>query len=87
MNKDIKAINEQYNAGINNTERNVDSFAYPATDYAVQRSEQEEGGKLKRNILLDLNNMFKRAQRGLPEDYKFILIMLDKVKKDIAGLL
>ena len=88
MNRDIKAINEQYNKeGINNTVRNADSYMYPATDYAIQRSEQEEHGNLKRVVMIDLNNTYKRAQRGLSEDYKFILIMLDKIKKDIAGLL
>ena len=86
MNKDIKAISEQYNQGINNTERHQSSYAYPAIDYSTQRSEQEEGN-LKSQIYLDLNNSAKRAQRGLPEDYKFILIMLDKIKKDIAGLI
>lgn len=87
MNKDIKAINEQYNAGINHTERHASSYAHPAVDYAVQRSEQEEDNGLKQRIALDLNNMYKRSQRGLAEDYKFILIMLDKIKKDISGLL
>lgn len=86
MNKDIKAINEQYNSGINHTERHSTSYQYPATDYAVQRSEQEESN-LKSQIYLDLNNASKRAQRGLPEDYKYILIMIEKIKKDIAGLL
>lgn len=86
MNNDIKAINEQYKLGINHTERHAAGYEYPATDYAIQRGEQEEG-KLKSQLSLDLNNMFKRSQRGLAEDYKYILIMLDKVKKDIAGLL
>jgi hypothetical protein len=86
VNKDIKDINEQYKLGINHTKRNIDGYKYPATDYAVLRSEQEEDS-LKSQLSLDLNNMLKRSQRGLLEDYKYILIMLDKVKKDITSLL
>jgi hypothetical protein len=86
MNKDIKAISEQYNQGINNTERFQTSYGYPAVDYSTQRSEQEEGN-LKSEISLDLNNALKRAQRGLPEDYRYILLTIERLKKNIAGLI
>lgn len=89
MNKDIKAINESYNQGINHTERNTDSYSYKATDYTIQRSEnqEEEDYVTKRRVAFELNNMTKRAARGLKEDYTYILTNINKLKEDIAKLI
>jgi len=85
--KDIKAINEMYKLGINNTERGTDSYAYPATDYAVARDEQDEGITLKRKIAQELNGLTQKASRGLKEDYLSILTSLDKLKSDIQSII
>jgi len=87
VNVDIKAITNAYKQGINNTERNNDSYAYTRTDYSTMRNEQEEAHTQKKNIALELNNMTKRASRGLKEDYLFIISNLEKLKKDITDIL
>lgn len=89
MNKDIKAISETYNLGINHTERNNDAYQFKAKDYSVQRAENEEEKDYitKRRIAFELNNMTKRASRGLKEDYTYILTNLNKLKEDIAKLI
>jgi len=87
VNVDIKAINSMYKQGINNTERNNDSYAYSRTDYSTMRNEQEEANSQKKNVALELNNMTKRASRGLKEDYLFIISNLEKIKKDITEIL
>lgn len=86
MTKDQKAINEAYNAGINNTERNTDSYAYAPKEYSMQRSENEESD-LKKRIALELNNMTKRASRGLKEDYLYIVTNMDKLHKDLSSVI
>jgi len=87
VNKDIKAINESYRSGINNTERNTDSYAYAPRDYSSVRSENEEKADiLKRRIALELNNMSKRAARGLKEDYEYIMVNMNTLHKDIASV-
>lgn len=83
MNKDQKAINETYNTSINNTTRNSDSYAYAPKEYSTIRNEDEESN-LKRNIALELNNMTKRASRGLKEDYLYIITNMDKLHKELA---
>lgn len=87
MNKDIKALVESYNQGINHTERNTDSYAYAPKEYSTVRSEGEEDTTLKKRIALDLNNMTQRASRGLKDDYHFILTNLNKLKEDITKLI
>jgi len=89
VNKDIKAINENYKLGINHTERNNDAYGYKVTDYAVQRNENEEERDCvtKKRIAFELNNMTKRASRGLKEDYTYILTNLNKLKEDIAKII
>ena len=88
MNKDIKAINETYNQGIDHTTRNSDSYSNTVVDYANQRNEQEEGKQtLRKRVSFEINNMLERSKRGLPEDYKYILINLDNIKKNITNLL
>ena len=87
MNKDIKAISETYNQGINNTARDASSYAYAPKEYSSVRNEQEEDIELKKRIALELNNMTKRASRGLREDYTYILTNFNKLKEDIANLI
>lgn len=83
MTKDQKAINEAYSVGINNTTRNNDSYVYAPKEYSTIRNEDEETS-LKRNIALELNNMTKRASRGLKEDYLYIITNMDKLHKDLT---
>lgn len=89
MNKDIKAINETYNQGINHTERDNGAYGYKVTDYSTQRAENQEEKDYvtKRRVAFELNNMTKRASRGLKEDYTYILTNLNKLKEDIAKLI
>jgi len=84
VNKDSKAIAESYNAGINNTTRGTDSYAYPYKDYSAVRSEGEESA-LKKNIAHELNAMTSRAARGSKEDYLYILSKMKKLHEDIAA--
>lgn len=77
------------NLGVNHTERNNDAYGYKVKDYSVQRAENQEEKDYvtKRRIAFELNNMTKRASRGLKEDYTYILTNLNKLKEDIAKLI
>lgn len=81
------AIHNVYKAGINNTERNTDSYAYAPRDYSSVRSEDSENSETKRRIASELNNMTKRASRGLKEDYMYILSNMKKLHEDINTIL
>lgn len=83
MTRDQKAISEAYKLGINHTERHGDSYQYAPKEYSAVRDEGEES-TLKRNIALELNNMTKRAARGLREDYLYIITNMDKLHKDLS---
>lgn len=87
MNNDIKAINEVYKQGIDHTERNEDSYSYKVVDYANLRNEQEEDSAAKKQVISELSNLIKRAQRGTTEDYKYILLAIETLKKNISNLL
>ena len=87
MNKDIKAIIESYGAGINNTTRNNDSYAYSVKDYGTMRNEAEEEPALKKKIAAELNNMTQRAARGLKEDYTYILTNMKRLHDDLASII
>lgn len=76
-----------YKQGINHTDRNDDSYGYKVVDYANLRNEQEEDSGLKKQILSDLASLVKRAQRGTSEDYMYILLSIEKIKKSISNLL
>lgn len=84
MTSEHKAINEVYSASINNTTRNTDSYEYAPREYSSIRSEQDEETVMKRRIALELNNMTKRASRGLKEDYYYILTNIKKLEREIA---
>lgn len=87
MTRDIKAINEAYKLGINDTTRNTDSYAYAPREYSTVRSEGEEANSLKKSVTLELNNMTQRTARGLKDDYHYVLSNLNKLKEDITKLL
>jgi len=85
--KDIKAIYENYDQGINHTTNNNTSYSYKAMEYPASREEQEESSDtLRKRIALELNNMTKRAQRGLKEDYNYILLNLNNIIQDISQI-
>lgn len=88
MTKDIKSINEAYTSlGINNTERNEDSYLYAPKDYATVRTENEEAVVLQRHVARELNDLAKRSSRGLKEDYAYIAINLKSVMEKVSKLL
>jgi len=87
VNRDIKALCESYNQGINHTTRNSDSYSYKVKEYSQVRSESEEEHTLKKRIALELNNMTQRASRGLKDDLHYILTNLNKIKEDVTSLL
>lgn len=87
MNKDIKAITNAYNLGINHSTRNTDSYAYAPREYSSVRSEQDEDCAISKRVSTELNNMTKRASRGLREDYMYILANMDKLHKDLKELI
>ena len=87
MTPDHKAIAEAYNAGINHTTRNIDSYTYsPREDSSVRSENEERADVLKKRIALELNNMSKRAARGLKEDYEYIMVNMNTLHKDIASV-
>jgi len=81
------AIHKVYKAGINNTERNTDSYEYAPKDYSAVRSENSEDVEIKRRIATELNNMTKRASRGLKEDYMYIVTNMKKLHDDLSSIL
>jgi len=81
------AIHKVYNAGINNTTRNNDAYSYPVKDYSAVRSENSEDMEVKKRVATELNNMTKRASRGLREDYMYIMTSMKKLHEDISTLL
>ena len=83
MNKDIKAIFEGYDQGINHTSTKNSPFDYKVTDYAFSREEQEEGG-LRKEILSKLNIIYKKAISGSQEDYKNILFLLKQLEQMVS---
>lgn len=85
MTKDHKAISEAYNAGINNTTRGIDSYAYAPKEYDVVHNQEDEESLLKKRIAAELNNMTKRASRGLKEDYLYIFTSMSKLNKDLSS--
>lgn len=87
MNKDIKAIREAYNQGINHTTANNTGYSHKVIDYGNMRNEQEESCVIKKRIALELNNMLKRTSRGLKEDYSYILMNMQKLHKDISDVI
>ena len=87
MNGDHIAIHKAYNAGINNTTRNADSYEYAPKDYVNVRSENAENAEVKRRIATELNNMTKRASRGLKEDYMYIVSNMKKLHEDLSDVL
>ena len=80
MNKDIKAIYEGYDQGINHSETKNSPYQYKVTDYAFSREEQEEVG-VKKDILSKLNIIHKKATSGSSEDYKNILFLLKQLEQ------
>ena len=88
MTKDIKSINEAYTKlGINNTERNEDSYLYAPKDYATVRAENEESRVLQRDIARELHDLAKRSSRGLKEDYIFIASSLKNIQDNVTKLI
>jgi len=87
VNSDHLAIHKVYNAGINNTTRNTDSYEYAPKDYANVRSENSEDADLKKRIASELNSMTKRASRGLKEDYMYIVSNMKKLHDDLSAIL
>ena len=87
MTKDQKAINEAYKLGINHTERSSEPYAYAPKEYSTVRNENGEEDALKKNIALELNNMTKRAARGLKEDYLYIITNMNKLHKDLSSII
>lgn len=88
MNKDTKAIIESYTSlGINNTERNTDSYLYAPKEYPQARSENEEVSSMQKKISTDLSNLAKKAARGLKEDYLFIASSLKKTLEDVTSII
>jgi hypothetical protein len=51
------------------------------------RNEQEEASGIKKRIAAELNNMSKRAGRGLKEDYSYILMNMKQLHKDISEVI
>ena len=85
MTKDHKAISEAYSAGINHTTRSTDSYAYAPKEYDAIHNQEDEESILKKRIASELNNMTKRASRGLREDYLYILTSMSKLHKDLSS--
>ena len=87
MKKDIKAIYENYDQGINHTTTKEAGYSYKVMEYPASREEQEEStDTLRKRVALELNNMTKRAQRGLKEDYNYILLNLNNIIQDISRI-
>lgn len=87
MTRDIKAITEAYNLSINNTTRDSASYSYPPKEEYMIRGEQEEGNSLKKIVATELDNLAKKAARGLPEDYRYIVSSLRKLQTEISTLI
>jgi len=87
VNSDIKAISEAYNQGINHTTANNTGYSHKVIDYGNMRNEQEEASGIKKRIAAELNNMSKRAGRGLKEDYSYILMNMKQLHKDISEVI
>jgi hypothetical protein len=85
--RDIKAIYESYNQGMNHTTNSGTAYEYAPTEYTTSRDEQEESTEiLRKRVALELNNMSKRAQRGLKEDYNYILLNIKNIIQDISSI-
>jgi len=88
VNKDIKSISEAYtNLGINNTERNEDSYMYAPKDYSEVRAEGEEAIVMQKDVARELNDLAKRSSRGLKEDYIYIASSLKSVLDKVTKLI
>lgn len=88
MNRDVKAIAENYDQGINHTTTKNTPYSYKAVDYSFSREEQQESPEnTKKRISLELNNMLERAKRGLPEDYQYIFINLKTLAKYLTEII
>lgn len=87
MKKDSKSIYESYSQGMNHTTNHNTAYAYAPTEYPASRDEQEESIEtLRRRVSLELNNMSKRAQRGLKDDYHYILLNMKNILQDISSI-
>jgi len=85
--RDIKAITEAYNLSVNNTTRDSAAYRYAPKEEYMVRGEQEENSSLKKHIVDELNNLVKKASRGLPEDYRYIAGSLKKIQTEISTLI
>ncbi len=73
--------------GINNTERNTDSYLHAPKEYPQARSENEEVSSMQKKISTDLSNLAGKAARGLKEDYLFIASSLKKTLEDVTSII